>query len=539
MIETSDFDTTRAQLTAFLANRAPELSSSPVEFPGELVGAQAQMAQSLQEEAARSSADAIPSDETSTEGLDGWATSYGLSNGAGGYGRRGATAASGMTATLSGALGITYNAGQVALANGVRFILRSNVVLPGIFGNPGTAQAPGTFDADVNDPGSVGPAGNLTVGAVLTLVSPPAQADFTATVTAAPPTLGRSQEEDAELLARLLGKMQRPPNGGTGTDYIGWVEANLDVNGQRIAVPNIVAFGFPNYYGVLSPLVVATLVGSGQARRPTQDHLDALNLAVNGAAGIAGKRPIGQDATVRGPWMPNNRALVVALRYVPAKASYAPDWARNGLGFTVSSFSIAGLPGWATAVGANAVLTLNQLAAPTLKTAIDAGREPRIFGHFVTSGGALLGPIIPQMAPCLAWQDAGAQTSLALFVDNPASWLTWVQANNSIYPGGPVLPRVPQSVIDACDQLGPSRKSGLADRAQFWQDTLGINSVATAAATTVDGDGLTRMIDRCISGSVTIAVGGAGTPGTDDVQAWDNGIDGPELLYIGRVIVAD
>ena len=157
-----DFETTRQQLAAFGANRDPDLGTSAVEFLGEQAGALAQHAQSVQESIGRASADWPPSSDSSDQGLNDAAEAIGLSNGAGGYGRRGATAAAGATGQLTGDKGTTYTAGQLAQGpGGVRLKLRSTVSIPA---GTGTGQVLGTWDVDSSDANSLGAKGNLLTG---------------------------------------------------------------------------------------------------------------------------------------------------------------------------------------------------------------------------------------------------------------------------------------------------------------------------------------------------------------------------------------
>ena len=68
--EITDFETKRQQMTALSANRAPELATSPLDFQGEQIAAQAQIMQSLESAIALAMADAVPTPESSREGLN-------------------------------------------------------------------------------------------------------------------------------------------------------------------------------------------------------------------------------------------------------------------------------------------------------------------------------------------------------------------------------------------------------------------------------------------------------------------------------------
>jgi hypothetical protein len=194
------------------------------------------------------------------------------------------------------------------------------------------------------------------------------------------------------------------------------------------------------------------------------------------------------------------------------------------------------LPTWATDAGANAVLEMAGLAPASLKEAIDEGSEPRVYVHQVSAAGALVGPVIPEMASAAAYQDAAGKTSLALKVTNLNNWAP--EVGNEIYAGGPVVAAVAANILTAIDQRGPSRLSGLADPGRLWQDVFGPTQISTAAETTLDTDGATLMIDR-VRPDALIGVGGSGALLAQEVQATDFVIDGPEVLYAGRILVSD
>jgi len=537
-LDAPDYETTRQQLVAFAGNRAPELGTGATEFLGEQAGAQAQIAQANLEAIGLVSADAVPSADSSEAGLSAWADSVGLSNGAGSYGPRGPTGAQGAKGQLTGENGTAYLANQLAQATGgVRIKLRANATIPGA--PPGSGQVEGTWDVDATDANSLGTKGNLLAGTVCTYISAPAGSDATFVLTQGMQTLGKDQETGPELLGRLQAKMQRPPNGGNGTDHRTWVEEATDESGAPISSAQIVGYAYPNYDGPALPAVVATYAGSGKSRQPSSGDITKISTFVNGSTTTDGKRLAGAPVRVLQPYMPDERALVITCRCLPSLAKYAFDWVRGTTVYQVFAFSIAALPAWVTDAGGNAMLTLTALAPASLKEAIDAGQEPRIYGHWV-SPTALLGPVIPEQAPCLAWQDsAGIRTQLALKVSNATSWNTWVQANNEVFAGGPIVDAVAQAILDSVNARGPSRVSGLADPAVSWQDTISLTTVSTAAETALDEDGVTRLVDRTITEGVIINVGFAGTAAITEVRASDNTVNGPEILYAGRILVTD
>lgn len=526
-----DFATDRDQIAAFIANRAPELSTSPDKFAGELAGALGQLAQSIGGDVERVSADWPPSADSSPQGLTDCAIAIGLSNGAGGYGPRGATKAQGMTAPLTGDAGTAYLAGQQATAGGVTIELRTGVTIPGV---SGSGQIDGTWDAVTE-----GVAGNVAVGTVLTLISPPGTSDPEVTVTAAATIEGKDAESESSKLTRILNKMQRPPNGGNGTDYKEWSENATDTAGNPVTTTTLTAHVYPNYDGTGSPLAVVLQSGSGTGRKISEPLRAAIETSVNGTTTTEGQRPVSHDFVVKTGYMPAARALVIRCRTVPSLPKYAYDWVRGATSYTVNSTTATGLPSWATSAGANFVLELNTLAPASLKDAITAGAQPRLQVHYL-NGTTIQGPVVPEQWPALAYQDAAGRTSIALLVPNATLAGTWAQVGNQVYSGSVYVPTIAAAILrNAVDGIGPSRVSGLADRAQIWQDVVGSSTVSTAAENATDEDQITRLITRCVAGAVTIGIGGGGALSVQDVQASDNTINGPEVLYAGRILVTD
>lgn len=72
---------------------------------------------------------------------------------------------------------------------------------------------------------TAGEDGNSAVDTVLTLTTPISEVDTEATVTVAL-TGGVDQESDADLLDRLLDRIQTPPLGGAEQDYVQWAKEN-------------------------------------------------------------------------------------------------------------------------------------------------------------------------------------------------------------------------------------------------------------------------------------------------------------------------
>lgn len=535
-LDTADFETCRQQILALLGNRDPSLGLSSVEFGGEFAGAMAQMAQSTGESVGKAASDAVPSVDSTDAGLAAWAEAIGLDNGQGGYGVRGATAAQGATAYLTGYGGTAYLAGQIAQApGGVRLVLRANVTIAGAA--PATGQILGTWDVDSTDAGSLGTVGNLTTGTRCTLTPAPAGSDASFTLATGMSVLGLDAETGPQVLGRIQDKMQLPPNGGNATDYKGWAESAKDSAGNPVTSSTIIAYCYPNYYGVGCPMIVATLAGSGTARKPTSAVTTLIQDFINGSTSTEGERPAAHDATVLGPNMQDSRALVLKARCIPALAKYSFDWTRGTTTYAVNTWSTAGLAAWVTSAGGNAVLELTGLAPTSLKEAVDEGSEPRIFVHQVNLLGALVGPVIPEMASVVDYQDAAGKTSLALKVSNLNNWSPVF--GNEVFAGGPIVSAVAANILAAIDARGPSRVTGLADPARLWQYVFGPTQISTAAETTLDTDGQTLMVDRLHSGGATIGIGPTGALSAQEVTAVDFTIDGPEILYAGRILVSD
>lgn len=532
-LEAATFEATRGLLVAVAGNRAPDLGVSPVEFLGELAGAEAQMVQSIGESIQRASAESPPSVDTSDAGTNAWAEAVGLPNGAGGFGARVASAAQGYSAYLTGENGTNYSLPQQASANGILLNLRSSVTIPG--SPPGSGQVLSTWDAD-----EAGASGNLSAGTQMTLLGPPGTSDPTFTLLTGPTIPGQDAATQPQTLVAIQNRMQRPPNGGNPADYRGWAEDALDIAGQPVSTIERRDYDYPNYYGVMSPLNVLTVVGSGRARIPDAALLTATQLYIAGDAGAAvpGQQPVGPDSTLLPPYMPDERALVILCRCVVSLPRFAFDWVRGTTSYQVNSFSISALPSWVTTAGGNAVLELTGLAPADLKSAITALSGPRIYVDTRTAG-AFLGSVIPEQAQCLAYQDAAGRTSLALAVSSPTNWAAWVQAGNDVYSGGPVVQSVAEALLADVDAKGPSRQSGLADPADPWIDIVSIGGLSGSAQATTDSDDITPLIARTVTGGVLIGVGPLGALAAVDIQATDNSVNGPELLFAGRVLVTD
>lgn len=530
-LDVSDFPTRREQLTAFAANRASEYATSPVDFLGELIGVLSLAFNQQDQTLSRYSLDAVPTAESSTTGHDTWAVALGLDAGlsAGSYGRRGATAAQGATGQITGQGSTLVPSGTQATAGGVTIALRANATTSA----GATGQVIGTFDAV-----TTGAASTLAAGTRCTWISPPPGIDSEFTLVTPMAVAGQDQENNASLLLRIQLKMQRPPNGGNGTDYAQWATGAKDSVGNAVTTTTVYAYVYPHYYGVGSPMVCAVFAGSGRSRIPGQLVLDAIAEYINGTVLRTGQRPVSHDCTVLPPYMPTSRALVTRVRCIPSLAKFAMDWQRGVTVYTVNDWANTGLASWITdpPVSGNLYIELNTLAPASLKDAVNAGALPRLYVHMTDGAGTPRGPVIPEQGQVAAYQDVAGKTRLALRVPTVDNWP--ISIGDQVYAGGPIVAPVASAILVALDTRGPSRISGLADPAVLWQDTVSPSVLSTAAETTVDTDGVTRLVDRCVANGVTIGIG-SGALSAQEVRATDDTVNGPELLYAGRVLVTD
>jgi uncharacterized phage protein gp47/JayE len=115
--------------------------------------------------------------------------------------------------------------------------------------------------------------GNQSSGATLSLVSPVSGIDTDGTVTGSGLTQGTDEETDAELLARLLLRLQNPPSGGGPGDYESWA---LEVSGVTRAweIPNGDGTGTVVLYFVRDN-DTPSIIPDASEISTVQDYLDA------------------------------------------------------------------------------------------------------------------------------------------------------------------------------------------------------------------------------------------------------------------------
>lgn len=205
-------------------------------------------------------------DTAEDEYLQAWADTWGIS-------RQPATYASGPV-VFTGTDSSVIPAGSVLQASdGSEYETQADATITG-----GTVTA--TVEAQ-----AAGAAGNLSAGVTLSLVSPISGVDNSATVDTGGITGGTDIESDESLRARLLARIQQPPQGGAAHDYENWA---LEVVGVTRA------FVFPLRYGLGT--VGVTFVLDGEASiipdagkvAEVQDYIDE-------------RRPVTADVTVFAP----------------------------------------------------------------------------------------------------------------------------------------------------------------------------------------------------------------------------------------------
>ncbi len=464
------------------------------------------------------SADAIPSSATSTAALDQWALLLGLPNGDGsnGYGRKGATAASGGAGNVTGTKG-TVVADQQALiaSDGVtRFVLDGSVTVPG--SAPGKGSIAGIFTAT-----TTGPAGNLPAGSVLSWVSTPSGIDSTVTLTGAL-TGALDGETNAELLGRILYRLQNPPKGGVASDFRAWAEA-ADTRVAR-AYPYPLRGGLGTEHNVIVGYGSSTARGFGAIGSATFLEVQAaVDAYINGDSTHEGTRPITTEGyTTLQPYMPGTHYLLIVVRVVPSQSKYAFDWIDTA-GHIVDTYT----------ADAPATLKLGALAPASLKAAITAGLKPRLQVLSTTSGASAVNPQVR----ATGYSDGGGKTTLTL--ENPLpSGFIGPTAGDIVHAGGPMVATIQQLLLNYIDSLGPSRSGGYAAPYDQWEDTCAVARLAQIALDATDADG-TRFASNILPGAtfnVTIAQG-AGSALPFDVTATDSTVNGPELLYAKTIAV--
>jgi len=173
--------------------------------------------------------------------------------------RKAATFAAGTNAVaVTGLVGTVFQVGTVFVrSDGQQYTVNAEVTLTG---------TSGVLSVDAV---TAGTAGNTAPGVALTLLQPVLGADSAAVVTGAGIIGGTDQETDASLKARLLRRIQQPPQGGSEADYETWA---LEVPGVTRAWvypmqlgPGTVTVLIANDNGGTAPIPDAGIVAAAQA----------------------------------------------------------------------------------------------------------------------------------------------------------------------------------------------------------------------------------------------------------------------------------
>lgn len=244
---TPDYTAVRDAILRDIANQLPDAalgSDSDYAIRANAVAAAVEGIYQHQQWIARQ----ILPDTADADYLERWASLYGLT-------RKAASLASGSI-TFTGTAGANVPIGTEARAvNDVAYLTTA----AGVIGGGGSVEL--AAQAIV-----AGEAGNADAGAALTLTSAPSGVASAASVVSM--TGGAEVESEADLLARLLARIQQPPHGGAKHDYQAWAVAVSGVDR---------AYVFPLRRGLGTVDVVpmpATGQPSAQLISDVQDYID-------------------------------------------------------------------------------------------------------------------------------------------------------------------------------------------------------------------------------------------------------------------------
>ncbi len=206
-------------------------------------------------------------DTAEDEFLDQWANIWKIN-------RKPATRADGSVTFTGANSSVVPDGTELLRSDGVSFRTTQSGIVSG-----GTITV--TAEASV-----LGTTGNTDAAVVFNLVNPVAGVQSTATVAVGGITGGADQENDDDLRARLISRIQEPPHGGAAFDYIAWA----------LAVPGVTrAWVYPNHLGVGT--VGVTFVSDDAPGGPIPQP----SLVDDVQAYIDERRPVTADVTVYPP----------------------------------------------------------------------------------------------------------------------------------------------------------------------------------------------------------------------------------------------
>lgn len=476
-----------AQL-AYYANRFTTRDTSTESFLGKISRAEAQALWTIQKKLERVSVDSVPQRGAAYAALSNWANAIGLSNGAGGYGPLVAVAATGGVVTATGTPASTIPNGTAVVGGDgtTQFI------------TVGLATIGGGGTASVNlNASTAGVAGNASAGAKLRFVSPPSGVQ--ALLTVSTPLSGGSDIEAIDaLLARILNRLQLPPKGGVANDYRTWLEIATDLTtGVKLAISR--AYIYPRRAGTGSVDSVITQPGHDL----TRGYGGVSTVATAGKAYLDTVRPV----TVEGDavYVPTMTSVQVVVRPTPMLATNAFEFdSTTGGPYTVASSTTNSL-------------TLNANCADLDLQVNTNHKTPRIQVN-------VNGVSMPFVAKVLTYNAGTKVATLDTAFDIAPI------AGDPVLAGSALVVPVATAVRDLVESLGPSRKSGYADPDDVWSDTLEIYQLTSVVMSVLDANGVPYLANMLtlptINGSAI------------DVQAGDNLLNPPQLLYATRIQVS-
>jgi len=403
-----------------------------------------------------------PNSKTSSIGLDNWAFVFGVSNGKGGYGRRGEFPASGGTGNVIGITGTTFT-------NGLTLIDSTTQIIVTLDANVFLSPAPTTSLVGIFSAVTAGLAGNLPAGSILTWQSPPAGANPTVTLIN-PLVGGEDIETDAELLDRILFRIRNPPKGGTAADYRVWAEESVNALGVSNGIDR--AYVYPLKSGSGSVDIYITQPGSGQARAA----IGAMKLAAVQAY-INSKRPVTAKAYVKVPSMRNDRWIGIRFFANLNSPIYNFTWDSQGGYYQPTAYNTG-----------TKVLTITD--APflsNLRTAITLGKVSGIFPTIAYSS------VNSRELPYILTVIDFSGTTLFTVLETSLNGLSLDFTNDRVLPGSPATIPVLTEILTYINQLGPSRASGYADINDIWASDVTIGNLAEIALDVKDASGTSYL----------------------------------------------
>lgn len=137
---------------------------------------------------------------------------------------------------------------------------------------------------------NAGQSQNLAVGAVLTISSPPAGINSTATVQSPGIGDGTDEEDEDRLAARLLNRMQSSARGGNDPDHVAWALSISGVTGAAViryplgfgSVGVVITSGTTDIDSALDNDLTITFTPSSDLIAAVQDYIESVDPATEG-----------------------------------------------------------------------------------------------------------------------------------------------------------------------------------------------------------------------------------------------------------------